>query len=72
MWRSSHHGRSRNSLNGPLPVIRTARNVTLGITGHKVEQTSLGVAHAVPKSPKPTFKETAAPATTESWSSDRC
>jgi len=46
--------------------------MTLGITGHKVEQTSLGVALAVPKSPKLTFKETAAPVATESWSSDCC
>jgi hypothetical protein len=37
-----------------------------------VEQTSLGVALGVPKSPKPTFKETAALAATESWLSDRC
>jgi len=45
--------------------------MTLGITGHKVEQTSLGVALAVPKSPKPTFKEAALVAT-KSCSSDRC
>jgi hypothetical protein len=42
------------------------------MTGRRAEQTSLGVALAVPKSPKRTFKETAAPAATESWSSDRC
>ena len=39
--------------------------------GPKAEQTSLGVALAVPRSPKPTFKRAAAPANHEILL-DRC
>jgi hypothetical protein len=42
------------------------------MTGDKVGQTSLGVALAVPKSPKRTFNKAAAPAAAKSCSSDCC
>jgi len=44
---------------------------TLGMTGPKLHRTSLDVALAAQKSPKPTFKETAASAAAKSWLSDR-